>query len=135
MLFPQCARVLAEVAYQFIDLVEGLSIYSARRQSARVGEDTAELDDYDAAWRIVAWGGLDVCGMGRLPRIALDCASGDGAVLATGLGRDVEQVSGMAGWEDDHIFSLGGNRLAVFSGEVYGPGGRDAAGDVFQLGD
>jgi len=32
--------------------------------------DLPELDDYDVTGRLVAWGGLDVCSMGRIPRTA-----------------------------------------------------------------
>ena len=55
-------------------------------------EDAAELNDDDAAWRIVARGSVDICDMGRVPGFVINCAPGDGRVLATNLGRGTEQV-------------------------------------------
>ena len=57
-------RLLEPLAYQFVHLVAGLSVYSPRRQSRLEMVHLPKPDADDVARRIVARSRLDLCNLG-----------------------------------------------------------------------
>src|SRR6185369_13521441 len=61
-------RILAAMAHHAVAISSRLSLYSARRQSARRATPLSQSNGDDAARRTLARGGLEFSGMGRPAR-------------------------------------------------------------------
>jgi hypothetical protein len=58
---------LEALAYQLLDLAQGLPLYSLGRQQKRKAENLCEFDGYHDLGRLLAWGLMDLCLVGNLP--------------------------------------------------------------------